>query len=290
MLDKKTTSFGAAAWAGAVALGLFLAAGPASAQTAAPAKAKPSATASKTTAKPAAAKAGNGKAKAAAGPAKPKAPATAAAKKPAPKTAAKPGVTVAATPRQAPSPVPAPAAASRAAPTTEQSTRYVSDFAQRTMAALHDNTASESRRSQLETLMRESFDFQSVGQYVLGRHWNAATRQQQAEFQDTFADFSIRNYAAKIADLQINSIKVTGSRAAPNGDVVVETAIDRKGEPRPTLFGWYLHDSGGRPTVVDVVVDGVSLKTTQRDEISAFVARNGIDALIARMRQQVAAR
>ena len=40
--------------------------------------------------------------------------------------------------------------------------------------------------------------------------------------------------------------------------------------------------------MVDVMFNGVSLATTQREEMGSYINRNGIDALINHMRQQVA--
>ena len=53
---------------------------------------------------------------------------------------------------------------------------------------------------------------------------------------------------------------------------------------------WHVIDRGGRPLVTDVVVDGVSMKATHRNEFASIIQRNGgqPDALLPALRQQLA--
>ncbi len=251
-------------------------------------------------AKPAAttaAKATTAKAKPAA--AKPKAPAAAKAKAvvpakaPAAKAvaakpaAAKPAAAVAPARPAAPAPQPA-AAVVPPARSAGSADGFMNAFAARAMATFNDKRAPTARRADLETLMRDSFDFRSIGQFVLARHWDSATPEQQAQFESAFTDFSIANYAKQIAAFQITRMTVQASRPAPDGpDTIVDTAIERQGQ-KPAVFGWRVHQAGGQQRLVDVFVDGVSLATTQRSDMTAFVNRKGLDALIDHMRQQVA--
>jgi phospholipid transport system substrate-binding protein len=48
-------------------------------------------------------------------------------------------------------------------------------------------------------------------------------------------------------------------------------------------------NNGGRYLITDVVVGGVSMKVTQRDEFAAIIQRNGgrPEALLAALRQQL---
>ena len=72
------------------------------------------------------------------------------------------------------------------------------------------------------------------------------------------------------------------------GETVVTSQVWANGSP----FGidWHVTNHNGRWLVTDVVVDGVSMKATQRSEFAAIIQRNGgqPDALISVLRQQLA--
>ena len=56
----------------------------------------------------------------------------------------------------------------------------------------------------------------------------------------------------------------------------------------PTKVDWRVRDTGGKPMIVDVVVEGVSQSVTQRQEYASIIQRNNgnIDALIKMMQQR----
>jgi phospholipid transport system substrate-binding protein len=81
---------------------------------------------------------------------------------------------------------------------------------------------------------------------------------------------------------------VTGTRPH-GGETVVTSQVQRSGG-NPIEIDWYVADHGGRPKVTDVVVDGVSMKVTHRNEFASIIQRNGgqPDALLPALRQQLA--
>jgi phospholipid transport system substrate-binding protein len=73
------------------------------------------------------------------------------------------------------------------------------------------------------------------------------------------------------------------------GDTVVTSQVWTS-SGSPAEIDWHVEDRNGRFLVTDVVVGGVSMKTTQRGEFASVIQRNGgqPDSLIAVLRQQLA--
>ena len=143
------------------------------------------------------------------------------------------------------------------------------------VATLNDNRPTTARRAELETLMRDSFDFRSIGQFVLGRNWDSTPAAKREEFQQAFADYSITNYAKQLASFQVERMNVQTSRPAEGGgDTIVDTAVERRGQ-EPAMFGWRVHQAGGQARMVDGMVNGVSLATTQREEMGSYINQIG---------------
>ena len=82
--------------------------------------------------------------------------------------------------------------------------------------------------------------------------------------------------------------RVTGSRPF-GGETVVTSQVWTNGNS-PVDIDWHVQNRNGRFVVTDVVVGGVSMKTTQRSEFASIIQRNGgqPDSLIAALRQQLA--
>ena len=80
------------------------------------------------------------------------------------------------------------------------------------------------------------------------------------------------------------SFTLGGTSAGPEG-TLVETTINRPGE-QPANVEWVV--SGDK--VIDVVGEGASLRSTQRDDYTSYLAHHGGDvgALIAALQRQAA--
>jgi len=143
------------------------------------------------------------------------------------------------------------------------------------------------RAAQLRQLFQADFDVPEIGRFVLGRYWNALTPQQQQEFMAVFEDFTAHAYAERLGQYANAPFKIIGSRAA-DGTTVVNSEIDRANGP-PVKAEWHLADRGGRYVVTDVVLDGVSMKVTERSEFAGIIQRNNNrpESIIAVLRQQL---
>ena len=67
--------------------------------------------------------------------------------------------------------------------------------------------------------------------------------------------------------------------------------VIRRPNQQPNNVQWVVSQATGRPKIIDVIAEGISLRVTQRSDYSAFISRNNndVNALISAMRQQAAA-
>lgn len=143
------------------------------------------------------------------------------------------------------------------------------------------------RIARLRQLFQADFDVPELARFVLARHWSSLNPQQQQEFIGVFQDFTAHAYAEKLGQYAGAPFKVTGTRPGEGGTVVT-SEINRANGP-PMRIDWQLADRGGRFVVNDVVIDGVSMKVTERNEFAGIIQRNNNSAasITAVLRQQM---
>jgi len=165
---------------------------------------------------------------------------------------------------------------------------FVGSLGARAIEVLGPSVPPQQRQARFRELLQNDFDVPSIGQFVLGRYWRAATPQEQQEFLQLFQEYVVQAYSARLGEYGGAPFRVTGSR--PAGDeVVVTSEIARPGAP-PIQIDWFLINRGGALKITDVYVGGVSMKVTQRDEFSSIIQRNGgqVQPLLAQLRQKIA--
>lgn len=131
------------------------------------------------------------------------------------------------------------------------------------------------------------FDVRYIAQLVLGKAWKTANDEQRARFTESFKNMLIRSYANAMLEYK-DSVKAEWKplrMAADATDVAVNSAIMREGKPPvPVTFMMRLSKDEPRSwKVYDITVEGISLVTNFRGQISQEVKKNGLDSVIARM-------
>lgn len=175
-----------------------------------------------------------------------------------------------------------------AAAVAETPSEFVASLGDNAIRMLVDEDVSPDQRiANFRVLLLEGFDLPLIGRFVLGVHWHRASPEQRTEYTELFEKFLVQSYAARLGQYGGESLRVRAARGGGEKDTIVSTEILQEGRPAVKV-DWRVRRSGANYKVVDVIVEGVSMVITQRDEFSSVIRREGgsIEALLSRLRQR----
>jgi phospholipid transport system substrate-binding protein len=179
----------------------------------------------------------------------------------------------------------APLAAS-AAPATEEARATVQGVVDQVLAVLRDPAlASAERRSRIEAIAFDWFDFETMSKLVVARRWRSFTPEQKKTFVTEFRELLAARYGRKLDSYGKEDVAVGEARQDAGGDVTVRTRILRPGADEVSV-DYRLRSEGGRWRAIDVVIEGVSLVFSYRGQFQDILAAKGPDGLIERVRQK----
>ncbi|MAT66426.1 MAG: hypothetical protein CMN57_12380 [Gammaproteobacteria bacterium] len=134
-------------------------------------------------------------------------------------------------------------------------------------------------------------DFERIARWVLGKHWRSASEAQRAAFMDGFRQHLMRTYVSSMItytdEILAHADEVSYPPLRdPNGSDQV-TVRSRISLPRggTAQVDYTMVKTAGNWKIADLAIDGISLALTYRKEFSAQISRNGLDALIADLKQ-----
>ena len=125
-----------------------------------------------------------------------------------------------------------------------------------------------------------------IAKFTLGRYWRRASDVQQKEYVHLFEDFIVLAYAARFKDYSGEAFTVGKVRELDARDALVQSQLALK-DGRTIIVFWRVRGKSA-PKIIDVIVEGVSMAITQRDEFSAIINQNGgkIDGLLTALRKK----
>lgn len=165
---------------------------------------------------------------------------------------------------------------------------FINNLGQQGLQVLGPSVSPQQRAARFRQLLDSEFDLNEIGRFVLGPSARTMSPAAQQEFVPLFRDYLVQAYTTRLGQYGGAPFRVTGTRPY-GGETVVASQVVRSGG-NPINIDWHVADRGGRMLVTDVVVDGVSMKATHRQEFASIIQRNGgsPDALLPALRQQLA--
>ncbi|MEM0943358.1 MAG: ABC transporter substrate-binding protein [Pseudomonadota bacterium] len=165
---------------------------------------------------------------------------------------------------------------------------FVSETIDEVVVMMTDGGEGPANVTELRRIVDRRIALDAVARFVIGAAWRDMSDDQRSRFAEAFASSVTKSYAGRFEDFR-------GDRQAVRDSIAVRRAIDagRKGTlveteisppSLPTIrMDFLVSDRPGRPAIVDVIIEGVSLAVTQRDIITGMLdARGGdVEVLIA---------
>ena len=180
-----------------------------------------------------------------------------------------------------------------AAETQNDAIATATDFATSLMAgataALTDENATEEERLEsFRVVLGNGLALETIGKFMLGEARKTMTDAQTARYNAIFPRYITNLYAEQFDEIIGKPLEVIDAKAIGARDVIVRTQFERT-DASPIMVDWRIRKlRSGEHKAIDIIVSGVSIMLVKREEFSAFIATNGIDALLDRLEAETA--
>ena len=141
------------------------------------------------------------------------------------------------------------------------------------------------RFTQLEPVIRHSFDIASMARLAVGPSWAGLTEAQRQQVTESFGRYLSAIYADRFDSYAGQKLEVTGEQTAPSGVMVRSQIIKANGEP--VKVDYMMRRNGDSWLISDIYLDGaISEVATRRSEFAAILRTDGVDGLVAALNRK----
>lgn len=143
------------------------------------------------------------------------------------------------------------------------------------------------KKKSLENLALNSVDVSGLAKYTLGEEIKKLKDNQISEYVEIFKIFFSKNISNKLKDYSDQTVVVLGSKKISENYVLVNSKIISTKDKQEILVDWRVFLVNNKLIIRDLVVEGLSLARTQREEFASIVANKGFDGLITSLKDYI---
>ena len=139
----------------------------------------------------------------------------------------------------------------------------------------------DSRLKKLNDLSSKYLDLDALASYTLGDYREKATNSERENFNKLFREYFIKNMSSKLNDFADQDLKIIDSKKINDNNIIVSTKVFSKKDAQEIAVEWRIYIKDSKLLARDLVVEGLSLARTQKEEFSSIIASKGFVGVIA---------
>ena len=167
---------------------------------------------------------------------------------------------------------------------------FVQSTVNRASEALNDKFSKEEKIEKLKEIASETVDIKGIGFYTLGAYRKSISDDQIKQYETLFKQYFLKSFASRLAEYSNPEIEVV-SKKKLNENYTMVSSILVSTEQRPEVkIDWRIYTKNSEnPLIRDLIIEGLSLARTQKEEFSSIIQSNDgdINALFATLKEFV---
>ena len=155
---------------------------------------------------------------------------------------------------------------------------FVQSTVNRASEILNNKLSKEEKIEKLKVIASETVDIKAIGFYTLGATRKNISKAQIKQYEALFEKYFLKSFASRLAEYSNPEIKVM-SKKKLNENYTMVSSILVSTETRPEVkIDWRVYTKNPENILIrDLIIEGLSLVRTQREEFSSIIQSNNGD-------------
>ena len=165
---------------------------------------------------------------------------------------------------------------------------FVQSTVNRAAKTLGGNLTKEERIEKLKIIASETVDINGIGYYTLGSHRKNINDEQISKYENLFEQYFLKSFSSRLAEYSNPEIEVVSKKKInENYTMVSSILVSTKKRPEVKIDWRVYTKESENPKIRDLIIEGLSLARTQKEEFSSIIESNDgdINALFSSLKK-----
>ena len=155
---------------------------------------------------------------------------------------------------------------------------FVQSTVNRASQVLSKNISKEEKINQLKSIAKETVDIKGIGFYSLGSARKNLSDSQKIQYSKLFEDYFLKSFSSRLAEYTNPEIEVNDKKVLNKNYTIVNSLLVGTSERPEVKIDWRVYTKDPKnPLIRDLIIEGLSLARTQKEEFSSILNSNDGD-------------
>ena len=143
------------------------------------------------------------------------------------------------------------------------------------------NISKEKKISFVEKIALENVDINALGLYTLGELRKSSNEVDISTYQNSFQKYFLKSLTSRLSDYSSSEFKILGEEKKSANYTIVSSKVKPQDDSPEIKIDWRVYTKNpDKPLIRDLIVEGLSLARTQKEEFASILSANNNDIKI----------
>ena len=158
------------------------------------------------------------------------------------------------------------------------SSNFINNITDSASSILSSENTREEKIQKLIEIGENSVDIDGIGFYTLGKHRKSLNEDQKDQFKKIFREYFLKSFSTRLVEYKEAKIVVISEDIKNEKYTIVKSKLLATSNRPEISIDWRVYTKNpSKPLIRDLIIEGLSLARTQREEFNSIIMNNNGD-------------
>ena len=160
----------------------------------------------------------------------------------------------------------------------KEPSKLITEIVNEASIILSSSDPVESKIIKLNNIAEVNVDIEGIGMYTLGKYRKTLSEDQKIKYKKLFKSYFLKSFSSRLVDYSDPKINIVSEKKLNNKYTIVNTVLEETSKNPKIKIDWRIYTKNpARPLIRDLIVEGLSLARTQKEEFQSILQNNDGD-------------
>ncbi len=156
---------------------------------------------------------------------------------------------------------------------------FVNELVSETIEKLSDKNLNKDEKAEfVKKVALENVDINALGLYTLGELRKSTEKNVLSNYQNSFEKYFLKSLTSRLSDYSSSKFEIIGEDKKSSNYTIVNSKISPDDGGPEIKIDWRVYTKNpDKPLIRDLIVEGLSLARTQKEEFASILSANNND-------------